>query len=94
MARLSLFLSEATCLAVDAEARTAGVTRSALVEQALAEYLDSRRKAREAEEARRRFAEALARADAIADALGDWDPVAIIREFRDIPHGRRREPKR
>jgi hypothetical protein len=89
-----VFLSEATRSAVEAEARTAGLTQSALVEQALAEYLEGRRKLREADEARRRFAEALARADAIADALGDWDPVAIIREFRDIPHGRRREPRR
>jgi predicted transcriptional regulator len=94
MAHVSLFLDEATQQAVDAEARMTAMSPNRVVEQAIAEYLESRRRAREADAARRRFAEAVALADGIADKLGDWDPVAIIREFRDVPPGSRRRPPR
>jgi metal-responsive CopG/Arc/MetJ family transcriptional regulator len=92
MARVSVFLDEATRRAIDAEARAAGVSRSRVVERAVTAYIESRRRAREDEEARRRFAEAVALADAVADRLGDWDPVAIIREFRDTPRASQRRP--
>ncbi len=94
MARVSVFLDETTRRAIDAEARTAGMSRSRVIERAVAEYIDLRRRAREDEEARRRFAEAVALADAVADKLGDWDPVAIIREFRDTPRASPRRPPR
>ncbi len=92
MARMSVFVPDQVRRAIDAEARAAGVSRSAVVERAVSAYLDARRRAREGEEARRRFADAMARADAVADALGDWDPVAIIREFRDTPRALQRRP--
>ena len=92
MVRVSVFLDEATRQAIGAEARTAGVSRSRVIARAVAEYVESRRRAREGEEARRRFAEAVALADAVADRLGDWDPVAIIREFRDTRKASQRRP--
>jgi metal-responsive CopG/Arc/MetJ family transcriptional regulator len=94
MARVSVFLDEATRRAVEAEARTTGTSRSRVIERAVAEYVESRRRIKEDEAARRRFAEAVALADAVADKLGDWDPIAIIREFRDTPRGSQRRPPR
>jgi metal-responsive CopG/Arc/MetJ family transcriptional regulator len=94
MARVRVFLDEATHRAIEAEARTTGVSRSRVIERAVAEYIESQRRAREDEAARRRFTEAVALADAVADKLGDWDPAAIIREFRDTPRVSQRRPPR
>ena len=83
MARVNVFLKDDVLKAVDAEAEQAGTNRSALIQKALREYLETQRKAREEAEAQRRMDEACKRMDALAEKLGDWDPVRIIREFRD-----------
>ncbi len=85
MARVNVFLKDDLLKAVDTEAERAGTNRSALIQAALAGYLEAQRKAREEAEAQRRMDEACKRMDALAEKLGDWDPVRIIREFRDAP---------
>ncbi len=89
-----MFLKDDLLKAVDAESERAGTSRSALIQAALKEYLDAQRRAREEAEAQRRMDEACMKMDALADKLGDWDPVAIIREFREARDGRVRRPSR
>jgi hypothetical protein len=45
--------------------------------------LQAKRKKREEEEKRKRMQEASRKMDALAKKLGDWDPQATIRKFRD-----------
>lgn len=88
MARVNVFLSDDLLKAVDKEVEQAGTNRSALIQTALREYLEAQRRAREQAEARKRMEEACKKMDALAEKLGDWDPVRIIREFRDTRYGR------
>ncbi len=85
MARVNVFLQDDLLKAVDAEAEQAGTNRSALIQAALTQYLEAQRRAREDAEVQRRMDGACKRMDALAEKLGDWDPVRIIREFRDSP---------
>jgi len=87
MARVNVFLSDDLLKAVDAEVEQVGTNRSALIQTALKEYLEAQKRAREQAEARRRMEEACKKMDALAERLGDWDPVRIIRHFRDTRYG-------
>jgi hypothetical protein len=87
MARINVFLKDDLLKAVDSEAAQAGTNRSALIQAALAAYLETQRKAREEAESQRRMDDACKRMDVIAEKLGAWDPVSIIREFRDTRYG-------
>lgn len=87
MARVNVFLNQDLLKAVDAEAEQTGMRRSALIQKALTEYLEAQRRAREEAEAQRRMDEACKRMDTLAEKLGKWDPVSIIREFRDSRSG-------
>jgi metal-responsive CopG/Arc/MetJ family transcriptional regulator len=69
--------------AVNEEAKDEGTNRSAFIQTALEAYLQAKRKKREEEEQRRQMREASRRIDDLAKELGDWDPVTIIRRFRD-----------
>jgi metal-responsive CopG/Arc/MetJ family transcriptional regulator len=83
MPRTNVVLPANLLDAVDAEAQRAGMSRSAFVRTALDQYLDLRRQIREKAETRRRMEEACKQMDALAEKLGDWDPVTIIRRFRN-----------
>lgn len=87
MARVNVFFSDDLLKAVDAEAERVGTNRSALIQTALTNYLEAQRRAREDAEVQRRMDEACKKMDALAEKLGDWDPVAIIREFRASRYG-------
>lgn len=89
MARVNVFLKDDLLKAVDTEAREAGTRRSTLIQKALAAYLESQRTAREEAEAQRRMDEACRRIDALAEKLGRWDPVRVIREARHSRSGGR-----
>lgn len=93
MARVNVFLSDDLLAAVDAEAKSSGVGRSALVQTALGRYLDDRRREREEVERRRDMELACRGIDALADKLGPWDPVKVIREFRENRNAAVREPR-
>lgn len=90
MARINVFLKDDLLQAVDAEARLTGIRRSALIQAALERHLEAQRRAREEAEAQRRMDDACRKMDVLAEKLGDWDPVGIIREFRDSRSGRSR----
>ena len=95
MARVNVFLSDDLLKAVDEEATTADLNRSALIQTALTTWLAARRKEREEAEIRRGMEEACRGMDALAEKLGDWDPVRVIREFRDrqaVRVGEKRKP--
>ena len=83
MARVNVFMSDDLLKAVDAEAEQEGINRSALLQKAAEAYLQQVRKEREEAERRHKMEEACRKMDELAKKVGDWDPVAIIRKFRD-----------
>ena len=83
MARVNVFLKDDLLDAINEEAKEEGTNRSALIQTALEEYLQAKRKKREEEEKRKKMQEASRKMDALAKKLGDWDPQTIIRKFRD-----------
>ncbi len=91
MARINVFLKDDLLAAIDAETRKVGGNRSAFIQAALRNYLDLQTKMREEAEAQRRMDEACRKMDALATKLGPWDPVKVIRGFRNT---RYRAPRR
>ncbi len=87
MARVNVFMSDDLLKAVDTQAEMEKVNRSALLQKAAEGYLEQVRREREEAERRRKMQEACKRMDELAAKLGDWDPVAIIRQFRDARYG-------
>lgn len=83
MARVNVFLDDDLLNAVNDEAKRLKKRRSALLQEAARAYLRSKQEEREAEERRRRREDACRRMDDLAKRLGDWDPVGVIRRFRD-----------
>lgn len=83
MARVNVFMSDELLKAVDAEAKRQNTNRSALLQKAAEAYLEQLRRQREEAERRLKMEQACKRMDELAERLGDWDPVAIIRRFRD-----------
>jgi metal-responsive CopG/Arc/MetJ family transcriptional regulator len=87
MARVNVFMSDDLLQAVDAEAEQEGINRSALLQKAAEAYLQQALEQREQAERRRKMEDACKRMDELAYRMGDWDPVAIIRRFRDTRRG-------
>lgn len=83
MARVNVFLKDDLLEAADAAADESGMNRSALIQAALTRYLEDRSKAREEAESQRSMDAACRRMDRLAEKLGSWDPVRIIRQSRD-----------
>jgi predicted transcriptional regulator len=93
MARVNVFLKDELLKDVDAEAAESRINRSALIQSALAVYLESRRKEREEAGVRREIKAACEGMDALAEKLGSWDPIKVIRQFRDSRSSRVQEPR-
>ncbi len=87
MARVNVFMSDELLKAVDAEAKQEEINRSALLQKAAEAYLRQAREQREEAERRRKMQDASKRMDELAERLGTWDPVPIIRRFRDARGG-------
>ncbi len=83
MARVNVFLKDELLDEINREAAVEKTNRSALIQTALEKYLEGKRREREEEEKRKKMQEASRKMDALAKKLGDWDPQAIIRKFRD-----------
>ena len=81
--RVNIILDKDILNKVDAEAETEGKSRSGLFQEVLQEHLRVQQKAREEVERRRKREEAYRGIAELAEKLGDWDPVSIIRKFRD-----------
>ena len=93
MPRVNVFLKEELLNAIDAEAAESRTNRSALVQSALDRYLEARRKERAEAEVRREMKEACRGMDALANKLGKWDPVKVIRDFRSSRARGARDPR-
>ena len=89
MARVNVFMNDDLLKAVDAEAEREGTNRSALLQKAAEAYLQEARRQREEVERRRKMDEACTRMVKLAEKLGVWDPVPIIRQFRHARPGSR-----
>lgn len=94
MARVNVFLKDDLLTAVDAEAEESKLNRSALIQAALADYLEARRRERQEAKIRREMEEAGLGMDDLAEKLGSWDSGKVIREFRDSRSLRVQEPRK
>ena len=94
MARVNVFLKDELLSAVDREAAASRINRSALIQSALTNYLEARRREREEAGIRREMDEAARGMDALAEKLGSWDPVKVIREMRDSRSLRVSQPRK
>lgn len=83
MARINLYLNDELLAQIYREAKLEGISRGGLVQKTVIQYFEAKRKAREEEEKRKKMQEASRKIDELAKKLGDWDPGAIIRRFRD-----------
>jgi metal-responsive CopG/Arc/MetJ family transcriptional regulator len=83
MARVNVFLKDELLEEINREAEAEETNRSSLIQTALEQYLQAKRVRREQEEKRKKMQEASRKIDALAKKLGDWDPQATIRKFRD-----------
>lgn len=83
MGRVNVFLKDELLDEINEQAKDERTNRSALIQTALEEYLETRRKEREEEEKRKEMKKASERMDRLAKKLGRWDAQAIIRKFRD-----------
>jgi metal-responsive CopG/Arc/MetJ family transcriptional regulator len=83
MARVNVFLKDELLDEVNQQAKEEGSNRSALIRAAVEKYIDAKRRDREKAQKRRKMLDAARRMDALAKKLGNWDPQATIRKFRD-----------
>ncbi len=83
MARVNVFFSDQLLDEIDQQAKEEGINRSALIQAAMEKYIEAKRRGREDEERRKKMQEASRRMDVLAKKLGNWDPQATIRKFRD-----------
>jgi len=83
MGRVNVFLKDELLDEINREAEAEETNRSALIQAALEKYLQGKRAEREEDKKRKKMHEASRKMDALAKKLGNWDPQAIIRKFRD-----------
>jgi predicted transcriptional regulator len=93
MARVNVFLPDQLLQAIDAEANESHIGRSTLVQSALARYLDAIRRERDQARLEQEMNDACRGMDALAEKLGPWDPVKMIREFRETRAMTAHEPR-
>ena len=87
MARINIFLPDEQLRAFDREAKEEGISRSGLIQKAMEAYLDQAKREKEETERKARMEKAAARMDKLARKAGSWEPVKIIRQFRDTRYG-------
>jgi len=83
MGRVNVFLKDELLEEINQEAKEEKTNRSALIQTALENYIQAKRRGREEEEKRKKMQEASRKMDALAKKLGKWDAQKIIRKFRD-----------
>ncbi len=82
MARINVFLDEDILNRINKKA--GAKKRSAFIQKALVEYL----KKLEEDERKKKMEKASRQMDQLALRFGDWDPISLIRKFRDQHEGR------
>jgi post-segregation antitoxin (ccd killing protein) len=83
MARVNVFLKKELLDQIKEQAKEEAINRSALIQAALEESIEGKRRERKEEENRKKMHEASRKMNAFAEKLGKWDPQATIRRFRD-----------
>ena len=83
MARVNVFLKDELLDEINREAEAEKTNRSSLIQSALEEYLRAKKRQREEQEKRKKMQEASRSIDDLAKELGHWDPIPVIRRFRD-----------
>ncbi len=83
MSRVNVFLKDKLLDEIDEAAKKQGTDRSAIIEAAVEEYLQAKRRNRQEEEKRKKMLKAAGKIDALAKNLGKWDPQLTIRKHRD-----------
>jgi metal-responsive CopG/Arc/MetJ family transcriptional regulator len=83
MARVNVFLNDELLDKINHEAKIEKTNRSSLIQTALEEYLQMKRRRLEEEEKRKKGEEACRKMDRLAKKLGDWDAEGLIRKFRE-----------
>jgi post-segregation antitoxin (ccd killing protein) len=83
MARVNVFLSDQLLDEINQHAKEEGINRSALIQAAVEKYIGSKRRGREDNKKRKKMQEASRKMAVLAKKLGNWDPQATIRKFRD-----------
>lgn len=81
MARVNVFLKDKLLDEINEEAKKEGTNCSALIQVAVENYIEAKR--REREEKRKKMQEASHKMNALAKKLGNWRAQATIRKFRD-----------
>jgi metal-responsive CopG/Arc/MetJ family transcriptional regulator len=83
MARVNVLLSDRLLDEINQQAKEKGVNRSALIQAVMEKYIDAKRRGRQEVQKRGKMQDASRKMDALAKKLGEWDPQAMIRKFRD-----------
>jgi metal-responsive CopG/Arc/MetJ family transcriptional regulator len=83
MGRVNVFLKDKLLDAINKEAKEEGTNRSALIQTALENYIEAKSRRRKKEKKQDKIQETFRKMDALAQKLGNWDPQATIRKFRN-----------
>jgi metal-responsive CopG/Arc/MetJ family transcriptional regulator len=83
MARVNVFLNDQLLDEINRQAKEEGINRSALIQAAVEKYIEAKRRGRQEAQKRGKMQDASRKMDALAKKLGEWDPQATIRKFRD-----------
>ncbi len=83
MPRVNVIIRDDVLKEIDQASAEEKLSRSALLQKAVRQYLDVQRREKEANERKQRMEKAAAAMDRLADKFGKWDGVGTIRLFRD-----------
>ena len=87
MARVNIILPDDQLERFDREAEQEGLSRSRLIQKAMEDYLEKVKQKKEETRRRAEMEEACRTMDKLAEKFGDWDPVPIIRFYRETRYG-------
>ena len=88
MGRVNVFLTDELLERINEEAKEEKTTRSALIQTALENYIEAKRRDRAQEEKQKKMHEAARKMDALAKKLGNWNAQKNNSEVpREQPQG-------
>jgi metal-responsive CopG/Arc/MetJ family transcriptional regulator len=83
MARVNVIIPDRLLETLDQSAEDEKMSRSGLIQEAVRRYLHERRLEQESLARRKKMERAASKMDRLANKLGKWNGVGIIRQFRD-----------
>jgi len=88
MLRVNAIFEEGFLKKMTQVAREEHLSRSELIRKAVTDYLARREQNRQNRKRQKSVAEAILVQDALRQKAGDWDGLAEVRRWRDLPAGR------